>query len=175
MKDRLIELIDGFDLQTIPNSSREWMEQFADHLIANGVIVPPVKVGQTVYVPWNWEGETGIATVDVEEIRIYDSQNHYMFFIDMESDDEDYNQAYGGWKIGKAIGKYVFLTKEEAEKALAESESVLGEYKFDEKIHTGPLDLSDAKFIDEDGNVTTPADWQDWNETPPWEESEGKE
>ncbi len=54
-----------------------------------------------------------------------------------------------------------------------ESESVLGEYKFDEKIHTGPLDLSDAKFIDEDGNVTTPADWQDWNETPPWEESEG--
>ena len=49
-----------------------------------------------------------------------------------------------------------------------ESESVLGEYKFDEKIHTGPLDLSDAKFIDEDGNVTTPADWQDWdNKTPP--------
>ena len=60
-------------------------------------------------------------------------------------------------------------------KKYTKSESILGEYKFDEKIHTEPLDLSDAKFIDEDGNVTTPADWQDWNETPPWQESEDNE
>lgn len=52
---------------------------------------------------------------------------------------------------------------------------LFGNWKFTGKISYEQPDLSDAKFIDEDGNVTTPADWQDWNETPPWEESEDKE
>ena len=82
------------------------------------LIVPPCKVGQTVYVPWHWNGEQGIGVVEVEEIKIYDSQNHIMFLIDMESDDEEFNQSFGGWKIEKSIGKTVFLTKEEAETKL---------------------------------------------------------
>ena len=92
-------------------------------LLANGVILPPCKVGDTVYVPWKWNGEKGIATIEVEEIRIYDSKNHYMLFIDMESDDEDYNQTYGGWKIDDEIGKTIFLTREEAERALKGGEA----------------------------------------------------
>lgn len=41
---------------------------------------------------------------------------------------------------------------------------LMGECKFTDKINHEQHDLSDAKFIDEDGNVTTPADWHDWNE-----------
>lgn len=86
------------------------------------IIVPPCKVGQWVYVPWHWEGQQAVAMVKVEEINFYDSQMNYMFFIDMESDDESFNQAFGGWKIGKSIGETVFLSREEAEKALKERE-----------------------------------------------------
>ena len=80
----------------------------------------PCKVGDTVYVPWRWGGQRAVATVKVEEIKFYDSQMHYMFLIDMESDNECFNQSFGGWKLGKSIGKTVFLTREEAEKALEE-------------------------------------------------------
>lgn len=82
----------------------------------------PFKVGDTVYVPWRWGGQRSVAIVNVEEIKFYDSQMHYMFLIDMESDDECFNQSFGGWKIDRSIGKTVFLTREEAEKILAERE-----------------------------------------------------
>lgn len=78
----------------------------------------PCKVGDTVYVPWRWGGQRAVATLKVEEIKFYDSQMHYMFLIDMGSDNECFNQSFGGWKLEKSIGKTVFLTKEEAEKAL---------------------------------------------------------
>ena len=41
-----------------------------------------------------------------------------MFFIDIESDDDCFNQTFGGWKIADSIGETVFLTEEEAEQAL---------------------------------------------------------
>ena len=108
---------------TDPNGSSTYCgkcacEQLADNLLADGWIRPPCKVGDKVYVPWIWDDEQGIASVEVQEFRVYDNKNHWMFFIDMESDDEDYNQLFGGWRIEKCIGKTVFLTKEEAEKEL---------------------------------------------------------
>lgn len=78
----------------------------------------PIKVGQTVYVPWRYAFQQAIATVKVEEIKFYDSQMHYMFLIDMESDNECFNQSFGGWKTDKSIGTTVFLTKEEAKKSI---------------------------------------------------------
>ena len=89
--------------------------------IENGTLIAPLcKVGQTVYVPWRYGGQRGVAVVRVEEIKFYDSQMHYMFLIDMESDNECFNQSFGGWKIEQSIGKTVFLTPEDAERALAE-------------------------------------------------------
>lgn len=89
-----------------------------ERLRAENVIKLPIKVGQTVYVPWRYAFQQAIATVKVEEIKFYDNQMHYMFLIDMESDNECFNQSFGGWKIDKSIGNTVFLTKEEAEKSL---------------------------------------------------------
>ena len=89
-----------------------------ERLKDDNVIRLPIKVRQTVYVPWRYDGDQAVATVEVEEIKFYDSAMHYMFLIDMESDDECFNQSFGGWKIAQSIGKTVFLTKEEAEKSL---------------------------------------------------------
>ena len=114
-RDRLIELLK----YTTINMTCE-RKKMADHLIANGVIVPPCKVGDTVYIPWSWDGQQGVGFAEVEEIKIYDKQNHIMFFIDLESDDEEFEQQYGGWKLDKSIGDTVFLTKEEAEAKLRE-------------------------------------------------------
>lgn len=81
------------------------------------------------------------------------------------------HRAYG---FGCCFVEMTRTTFDEIKKKYTESETILGECKFTEQISQEQPDLSDAKFIDEDGNVTTPADWQDWNETPPWEESEDK-
>ena len=44
-RDRLIELIQN----SVNGCARHWAEIIADYLLANGVIVPPCKVGDTVY------------------------------------------------------------------------------------------------------------------------------
>lgn len=80
----------------------------------------PFKVGDTVYIPWHWDGQQGVAYAKVEEINIYDNQNHFMFLIDLHSDDDEFSQKYDGWKTDKSLGETVFLTPEEAETALAE-------------------------------------------------------
>ena len=46
MKDKLIELIQ----QSVNGCARNWAEVIAEYLLANGVIVPPCKVGDKVAV-----------------------------------------------------------------------------------------------------------------------------
>ena len=46
---------------------------FCDHYKDKSLCVELlVRVGQVVYVPWEWDRQTGIATVTVEEIKLYD-------------------------------------------------------------------------------------------------------
>lgn len=61
MKERLIDLIDGFRELDAPQDGRSWTEHLTNHLLANGVIVPPVKVGQTVW--FLRKGEIGKGTI----------------------------------------------------------------------------------------------------------------
>ena len=82
----------------------------ADYLLENGVIVPPVMAGQKVYLSRSLmndviEGEvTGLKTTEFSRYTV-------VFLID----DNRYIEIPFG-----AYGKTVFLTKEEAEKALEE-------------------------------------------------------
>lgn len=117
-RERLIDLM--IEAKRTEPETGSYTDYLADYLLEHGVIVPPCKVGDTVYIPWHWNNKNGIAFAEVEEIKIYDSNNHYMFLIDLQSDDEEFNQSFGGWKIGKSIGKTVFLIREEAERALKE-------------------------------------------------------
>lgn len=120
-RDRLIELvckgIQEFGKSTVKCSADEYI---ADYLIVNGVIVPPCKVGDTVYyfscnfgtiLPYFVEnlniaylGEKGENCVYTFEANC-NHENELLDSIDFEPDD---------------IGKTVFLAPEEAEKALEE-------------------------------------------------------
>lgn len=82
-------------------------------------IVPPCKVGDTVYMPWEWNETRGIASLEVTHI-IIDGLHAYIrtYF---ETDDQEYYDAYSQGRFSFAdFGKTIFLTREEAEKALAE-------------------------------------------------------
>ena len=119
-RERLIELLrETFEYtRGVCIDFDEAAEINADHLIANGVVVTPCKVGDTVWMPWEWNGAKGIACLKVTTIS-----NIFGFGwsigTDFDTDDEGYADKY---KCGRFefedIGKTVFLTREEAEKAL---------------------------------------------------------
>lgn len=97
-RERLIELIGDYteDKSARDIHSAEFDEQFADYLLANGVILSPVKVGDTVYQVDN----AG---------RIYESKIKTVIY---DTDGIVFDE--------RAIGKSIFLTKEEAEKVSEE-------------------------------------------------------
>ena len=118
MRDRLIDLID----ERCSCGYQPCIESIADHLLANGVIVPPCKVGDFVWAKcfW-WDDLSGIALYQITNISI--SQNkkgewtkkyRAMRFKDGKTYDSQINFSFD------EIGKTVFLTREEAEKALNE-------------------------------------------------------
>ena len=119
MRDRLIELIDEY---TEPLCARDihqadFAEKFADHLISEGVIVPPCKVGQTVFFVYDTCDENGKEgyTVSEGEVVSFSLQKEGLWA---------YCRYKGGltyWHlVEEDFGKTVFLTKELAEKALKE-------------------------------------------------------
>ena len=118
MRDRLIELINGKLKEEFNNVPLRASINVADHLIANGVIVPPCKVGTTLFFLYN----SPYADKPDLTPRIYKTTDWY-FEVDKAgivintSDIHSFNKAYD-----YVLGKTVFLTREEAEKALAERE-----------------------------------------------------
>lgn len=105
MRDRLIEILK----KSGASFENALPEEIAEYLLAEGVIVPPVKVGQTVYrIRGNYGGER-IHKGFVSQVNFY-HQMETRFWDDghpLSFTDDD-------------IGKTVFLTREEAEQALAE-------------------------------------------------------
>ena len=107
-RERLIKLL-GCKYNCVDRN--KCLEEQADNLLENGVIVPPVEVGQTVYVIDHTSNELSIFRCGVTQISI-------------ESDDIYFHLDWGEVRprlscvsIDK-VGEIVFLTKEEAEKAL---------------------------------------------------------
>jgi hypothetical protein len=100
MRDRLVELIRA--VQYLGGLE----ERLADHLIENGVIVPPCKVGDTLYTVGIYTGQ--IVKFPIYAITVYSDDTIFI----ME------NTSYVSVK--EHIGKTVFLTKSEAEQKLKE-------------------------------------------------------
>lgn len=124
-KERLIELIDDFgddvalcDVCSRPREDCEGCtnEQLAEYLVQNGVIVPPVKIGQVVYYLLDRFIEP--CTIKIIFLGNYtDKDGNYSYMAEIHFDREDC--PYVTTEIYFTdIGKTVFLTKEEAEKAL---------------------------------------------------------
>lgn len=110
MRDRLVELMveadayDGYECKLCTDDHscfRCYFTKLADHLIKNGVVVPPCKVGDTVYC---------LETIG-NEINDFVVQNVGI------------TATQGGWGIERgfdAFGKTVFLAKDQAEQKLKE-------------------------------------------------------
>lgn len=80
----------------------------------------PCKVGDTVYMPWEWNGQTGIACLKVTNITNIIGFG-WDFGTDFDTDDEAYADKYNlGRFYLHEIGKTVFLDRGEAEKKLKE-------------------------------------------------------
>ena len=102
MRDKLIEIVKNSLIRHIDKTCL-LAENLTNDLLANGVIVPPCDIGQTVYTRYGYSFK--IQRIEVlEDKKILfrcgnDGTDDYMAFYDFE------------------IGTEVFLTKEEAGKA----------------------------------------------------------
>jgi hypothetical protein len=111
-RDRLIELIKNARKNTKgANCDIERNMLFADHLLANGVIVPTVKkIGEKLYFH-QFDNKFEKVVVEGEIIKIANDEREYVVKLN------------DGRKLifpASFLGQTVFLTKEDAEKALKE-------------------------------------------------------
>lgn len=79
----------------------------------------PCKAGDTVFMPWEWHGASGIA--QLRTLRVVLNERESFIDTNLKSDDYDYltKYNYGRFRFDD-FGRKVFRTEEEAEKALAE-------------------------------------------------------
>lgn len=117
MRDRLIELIQ----ESVKGCARNWAEVIADYLLENGVIVPPCKIGDAVYViePCNCYNNYSEfdechhrrtkATKWLEMVRV--PTKHHTKCLKL------FERPFKIEYMNK-VGKTIFLTREEAEQAL---------------------------------------------------------
>ena len=112
MRDRLIELTKASLIRHIDKSCK-LAENIADYLLENGVIVPPCKVGDTVYFVSRGE----IIPMIVNCISF---NGNYQYCLNCHYVDED-TYGYSLLSFTDKVRGYMFgFTREEAEKALAE-------------------------------------------------------
>lgn len=104
MRDRLIALI-------IAYNSGFKAERLADYLLSNGVIVPPCKVGDTVW--FNTYEKNATVCVGIKPHTV-----DCIYVVLVCGEKKLIPTNIYDWEIGKTV----FLTKEEAEKALKERE-----------------------------------------------------
>lgn len=106
-RDRLIELNRNAKLYAQEKADERGglvcIDDEVDYLIANGVIVPPCKVGDTIY--------------QIDGVRIYQSAIHEITYTSSKVIFVTENIVFDD----TAIGTSIFLTPEEAEKALERS------------------------------------------------------
>ena len=99
---------------------RNIYEVEADYLLENGVIVPPCKVGQTVYRATKLVNGDEFVTEGIifEVSSTYENGTAKTRFYFWAKGDEWKSRHYSLWCDLTEFGKTVFLTKEEAEQAL---------------------------------------------------------
>ena len=132
MRDRLIELLTECCDKNLNITHLLGFEQLiiADHLLDNGVIVPPCKVGDKLYAT----GENRIAECTCDDISIHNEISIGAEFNcdydckvcpfnswkqDFHTGEYSCDGEYGTWFFSlEDFGKTVFTSREDAEKAL---------------------------------------------------------
>ena len=109
-RDRLVELMysakEKFTDENV--NDEEAVEILSDYLISNGVILPPCKVGDTVYFDTYLHGDSvGVRPHKVIQVKSV---------ITTEPSKGGIGAEISDWSFGESV----FLTREEAEKSLKE-------------------------------------------------------
>ena len=119
MRDRLIELLEKANETVIGFTIDGDIGIIADHLLAEGVIVPPCKVGDTVYHITGIDTREDLDLTDIFEGKVKSiSKDEKALWIYVR-----YDNGLTYWYEETDIGRRLFLTREEAEKALERSEN----------------------------------------------------
>lgn len=82
----------------------------------------PVKIGDKVYMPWVYGGESGIAECEVYHIALFKDRNDRILIVtDLKSDNIDFKRKYNyGQFMLRDFGVKLFAAPEAAEARLAE-------------------------------------------------------
>lgn len=111
-RERLIELLnkkyDHFCDQCGVNKDSHYTDNLADYLLANGVIVPPCKVGDVVY-------DLSFGKINA---YIVETMNFKYTVNGIECEEVNGIGEHGLRFDFQNIGKTIFLAKEEAEKSI---------------------------------------------------------
>lgn len=103
MKERLSNMIQS----AVGGCAKNWADIIASHLLTEGVIVPPCKVGQTVYcIRYDKARKPYVKPLVVLSVTIWGKGKITLF-----TTRED------------TLGATAFLTREDAEKAVERSEN----------------------------------------------------
>ena len=107
MRERLVNMIQD----SVYGCARNWAEVIADYLLENGVIVRLVRWGDTVYITFPAIASGLIDESEVSGIIIGTNKDMLQF---------GDGSIYTIWdkQYDEHFGRRIFLTREEAEKAL---------------------------------------------------------
>lgn len=110
-REILIEILNNTRIQSRTLAEifyKSVIEKIADSLLDNGVIVPPVKIGQTVYVIPKYNGNP-YCGVQQDKVQMIGKTSRGIHIKTRSK--SSFNKTY-------MFGKTAFLTKSEAQKAL---------------------------------------------------------
>ena len=102
-KEKITAILKAYTKKHYISASSVILEEYAEELLANGVIVPPCKVGDIIY--------------ETDGVRIYASTIHEVTYTSSKVIFVTENIVFDE----QAINNSIFLTREEAEKALERS------------------------------------------------------
>ena len=119
-KQKITEILKAYTKKHNISASSVILEEYAEELVKQGVIVPPCKVGDMVYVVENPYTFLPLSKVLEGEVTSIHQREHGLYLrviFDTKKINGcvDYNLE---WKLNKTV----FLTKEEAEEKLRECE-----------------------------------------------------
>lgn len=130
---RVIELVDkvrelGYDVRVTDTGFKALEKK-----IENGYLVAlPCRVGDTVYMPWEYKGVSGVAILTVTHVIIDDVHSYIRTNLALVSDSTNFLAAHNFGKFDfRQFGEKVFTSRKEAEKEL---EKLIAERSADESI-----------------------------------------
>lgn len=110
-KQKIAEILKAYTKKHNISASSVILEEYAEELVANGVIVPPVEVGQTVwYIKGGYYRKTGLEAKSIKVTEINKKWHNKILCWGFIANGTRYRFS--------SIGKTVFLTKEEAEEKI---------------------------------------------------------